>query len=97
MLSTTRCGHCKQAKAFINSKYPDLTEDQFTYFQYDADQPTDESRGVLGAAQQLGIRGVPFTVLIEGKEILKAVRGYDRVNIQMLLDEVVGDVKEIDG
>lgn len=90
MLATTRCGHCKQAKQFINSKYPDLNEDQFRYFEYDREDLTEEPNLVLSAAKSLGVRGVPFTVLIEDGSVTKAVRGNDPQGINQLLEEVTG-------
>lgn len=91
MLSTSRCGYCRQAKSMINADYPGVEDDgKFRYFQYDVDEIADaESAVVLKSAQDLGVRGVPFTVLLDNGIVTKAVRGYDPHGIKILLDEAL--------
>ena len=89
ILATSRCGYCKQAKAVIESTFPDLEDDQFTYFEYDVDDVTEEAEEVLSVAKSMRVRGVPFTTLMSDGKVTGALRGFDRNALIDMINKVI--------
>lgn len=69
LYSTSWCGACKQAKAFLN-------QNDIAYFEYDVEK-SDEGRRQFVA---LGGRGVPL-IVIDGT----VIKGYNPVEMKRLL------------
>ena len=98
MLATPTCGYCRQAKAMIEQKYPDLDETKFEYFVFRGQPLEGDAAKVMSFARGSGVKGVPFTVLMDEEGfIVNAVRGYSRDNIFALIDETLdGGITGID-
>lgn len=78
----------------IRAKFPDLTEDQFSKYEYDVHDLDGEFQRVATFAKALGVRGVPFTVLLEDGEPTKATRGFDKRGIEKLVELSLATAEE---
>ena len=94
-LASNRCGYCRMLEQFVENKYPNMTEDDFVYFNLDENEPTEESEKVLFFAKLNLSTGVPFTVVINDDGSLDyPIKGFQMKSLSYVFDKVLTTKKQ---